>query len=287
MRPTDQDPKQLSWFMRRVVDGMRLLPPGTPGKTRLASRVLRLPAGVHSVRLNDGTELLVPSLDEPVAFFALIDGAYEPMTLRVLQEIMSKGGTFVDVGANVGAISLPMGRWLGLQGRVVAIEGQPQIAELLRSSISRNDSSNVELHALLCGETNGTVQFYDAPSSHFGMGSRGAQFGSAPVLRPVMRLDDLVASAERVAAMKVDVEGFELQVFQGAHRILTRDRPAVVFEFCDWAEARNASARVGDSQRFLMDLGYDVLPLARFPDRQARLARPLDQGSAMLIALPG
>ena len=64
---------------------------------------------------------------------------------------------------------------------------------------------------------------------------------------------------ERVDMIKVDVEGFEAAVFQGAEKILTGNKtPIVVFEFCDWAEARVPGAQIGAAQRALKEWGYRI-----------------------------
>ena len=73
------------------------------------------------------------------------------------------------------------------------------------------------------------------------MGSLGAQFGANPVEVSASTLDKVLEQAGRahVDLLKVDVEGFEVCVFKGAQNLLTGVYPPLVlFECCDWAEAR-------------------------------------------------
>ena len=100
-------------------------------------------------------------------------------------------------------------------------------------------------------------------------------------------LDEILESnkVQRVAVVKVDVEGHEAAVFRGAQKLLlSSPAPAIVFEFCDWAEARFAGGYPGEAQEFLMRLGYRIHRLAA----PGKLGRPLDvpltAGSAMLVA---
>ena len=62
------------------------------------------------------------------------------------------------------------------------------------------------------------------------------------------------------------------------------DSPLVLFEFCDWAEARVPNARIGDAQRLLLDYGYSIWQLTDFLKGRHPLREPLDIGYAMLVA---
>ena len=119
------------------------------------------------------------------------------------------------------------------------------------------------------------------------MGSLRAQFGAKPIEVPATTLDEVLEEARigHVDLLKVDVEGFELGVFKGAHGLLTGARPPlVVFEFCDWAEARVPNSRVGDAQRLLLSYGYSIWRLTDFLRGQRPLRVPLESNYAMLVA---
>lgn len=276
--------RQLSAYQLLITKIARAVPNNIRGKHRLIKKLLSLPDGSFQIELNDGSAILVPDLREPVAFSSLIDGQYEPETLALLKSWLRTGGNFIDVGANVGALSLPMANYLRESGRVLAIEGSPLIGEYLMASLELNQHTNIRVENVLCGETNGEVDFYQAPESHFGMGSRGAQFHQLPIRLKMRSLDDLASSHRPVRVIKVDVEGFEYQVFAGATAILTQDKPNIVFEFCDWADQRNTAVAMGDAQRLLMGLGYKIWTLESYLNKTAPLAEPLLSGSSMLVA---
>jgi hypothetical protein len=115
------------------------------------------------------------------------------------------------------------------------------------------------------------------------------QFSAVPVAVRTRSLDDVCDERmiDRVSVLKVDVEGHEAAVFRGASRLLQGIHPpAIVFEFCDWAETRFANGRAGAAQKYLMELGYSVFRLSELAKgRKTPLRRPLTQGSVMLVAL--
>ncbi len=84
--------------------------------------------------------------------------------------------------------------------------------------------------------------------------------------------------------IKIDVEGFEVDVLEGARRLLAQQPPPIiVFEFCDWAEQRNA-AKVGAAQQLLLDFGYCIWRLSDFSSQRSPLSKILTEAFAMLVA---
>ena len=118
---------------RLIIRVLRSIPLGTPGKSRLARRLLRPYRGLRDVTVRDraGVPLLLPHLDEPVAFHLLIDGVYEPECLAFLGRTLGPGGVLVDVGANIGALAVPGSR-LVPGGAVLAIEASSRLFPYLQ-----------------------------------------------------------------------------------------------------------------------------------------------------------
>src|SRR5205823_6673652 len=107
---------------------------------------------------------------------------------------------------------------------------------------------NVQLVCAAASASDGDTIFYPAPVDHFGMGSRAPQFNAVPITIRSATLDSLVQkfNLTSIDLLKIDVEGFELDVLKGAARLLERRKPPlIVFEFCDWAEARMSANNVG------------------------------------------
>src|SRR5262249_51195418 len=150
------------------------------------------------------------------------------------------GGSFVDVGANIGVLTLVAARVVGASGRLLAAEASERIFTYLGDNLCRNGLSHVALRrCAVCEEDFKSKDFYDAPVQRFGMGSLAPQFSASATPVPTRTLDSLLKEAHfpGVDVLKVDVESFEAAVFRGAGDLLSGERPPLVlFEFVDWAE---------------------------------------------------
>jgi hypothetical protein len=120
------------------------------------------------------------------------------------------------------------------------------------------------------------------------MGSLTSRFGDTGSLVTSLSLDDAASSnaIQQVHVIKVDVEGHELGVFQGALKILHHPNPPVIiFEFNDWAENRPQDrSKAGDAQRFLSSHGYSIQKLDDYLAHGPNPGPVIEIGSAELIA---
>jgi FkbM family methyltransferase len=265
------------------------IPAGTRGKTRLARLLLSakarsVPALVENV---EGAGMLVPNLLEPVGLSLWMDGVYEPETLKFLKDHISTDSVFVDVGANIGAFSIPLARY---SERVIAIEPSPQVLPYLRRNVALNRLSNVEIAACAASEPAcDSVPLYVPPESHFGMASSAPQFGAAATTVPAKTLDAILAenAVTNVSVMKIDTEGYEAHVFLGAKKLLYGSSPPpIVFEFLDWAEERAFPGKKGWAQELLMEAGYSLWTMEDYLLSRARLKEPIVDGSHSIVGLP-
>lgn len=277
----------VSTFSRWIVRLFRLLPVGLRGKARLARAILSGSLNSEGAITDQwGFTYRVPNVREPIAFALLVDGVYEPKAIEFILSRLESGNVFVDVWANIGVFTLPAARRVGPQGKVLAIEASPRIFEYLKTNVSKAAVDNITCCHAAAFAQDGEVEFYDAPSKSFGMGSLVRRFEGASTRVTARRLDRIVAEAavKRVDVIKMDVEVFELGVLQGAEGLLSREHPPlIVFEFCDWAESDHESV-VGDAQRFLIKRGFSIWRLADFIKGKPPLDQPVTSGFETLVA---
>jgi FkbM family methyltransferase len=168
----------------------------------------------------------------------LVYGECCELESRFLLSLLPNPGLVVEVGANMGIHTVPMGRFLASQGRtMLAFEPQPVIFQQLCANLALSGLTNVRALPFACGRENGAVTFnlpdyhglgnFGATSMSEGTASAGAT-GRSEIVQCV-RLDNLVTDGD-VGLIKIDVEGFEQRVLEGCEGILARCHPLLYVE---------------------------------------------------------
>jgi len=145
------------------------------------------------------------------------------------RQILQPSMTALEVGANIGVHTIPLARCVGPGGRVVAFEPQRIVFQMLCANVALNALANVVTHQAAVGRETGTVMVpavdYLQPGN-FGGVSLGAG-GSGETVR-VVTIDSLELSACHF--IKIDVEGMERDVIEGAADTIRRFRPRLYIE---------------------------------------------------------
>jgi FkbM family methyltransferase len=132
------------------------------------------------------------------------------------RDYLETGDLVLDVGANIGTTVLTASVQVGNTGRVVGVEAHPRTYEFLEDNVRLNRAPNIRLINSAVGATAGTIGFSDDRRDDMNR----VQGGDLEV--PIDRLDALVSEPGPVALLKVDVEGYEKFVFDGAPDVLRR-----------------------------------------------------------------
>jgi FkbM family methyltransferase len=194
-------------------------------------------------------------------FFALYEfykSRFEAGLIDGLRSFAPPGALVIDVGANVGFFTLRFARWVGPQGRVIAIEPEAaNHAELVRRLRANDLAARVETHRAVADAKGGTARLVinpDHPGDHR-IGDDGEPISA-------VALDAVVADGASVSLIKIDVQGAEMRVLAGAAAILARDRPALFVEI-DPAGLARFGAGVDALLGWLAGFGYAPHRLTR------------------------
>lgn len=206
------------------------------------------------------------------------DGEYEPATIRVIEQNLKAGDVFIDAGANIGAISLPVAKRNNV--KVYSFEPGPHIFSILEKNKIQNKLENVETIQKGLSESEGEADFYESDRVHGWSGM--VKIDSFQKYRVITTSLDIFAAEkqiERIAVLKADVQGWEYYVFKGAERLIDEGKiENIIFEFEWWAE-KNAGLEIGAAQQFLLDKGYSLMTL-----KGHRIESPILEGSLVLHA---
>jgi FkbM family methyltransferase len=195
-------------------------------------------------------------------------GIYEAPLIRLLQSLDTRGWTCCDVGANVGAITLALAKFVGPTGKIYSFEPGPPNLSRLRANLSLNCNvaNRVQVIEAGVGRIPGEL-FWAEERGNPGNALVGAT-GSHKI--GIITLDEFVRerSISKLDFLKIDVEGMELDVMQGGAETLRRFRPMLYFETLPRYTATGAGATFTDMQQFLVkELGYTLHRI----DTQGRL----------------
>jgi len=217
--------------------------PSFRGKGRIVSHWLRTRGGQRSRILPGGLEI---ALDMSVPYEAMIwIGWEEHEELRALRRLLHPGETFVDCGANIGLWSLVAAPLVWPDGRVVAFEPNPAVAKRLTNAAVQ--SSVIEVHAVALSDEPGVLALAAGREHNLArLSSDGEHSVTATTLDAVLE--------RRPDGIKIDVEGYELNVLRGAVGALAH-RPWIIVEF---NEQHSAAQRLAEwpVHEHLTGLGY-------------------------------
>lgn len=178
---------------------------------------------------------------------------------RVIACCLRSGDVYCDVGASYGQMAGIASRAVGRSGRVYAFEPQTFQMEWLRRMCKAYRLTNVKLFQSLLGDTTGEATFFENAKRRGFSSLTQAWSGGAPRTYPMVTLDAWAEqnSIDRVDLIKIDVEGAELRVLQGARRFLRRTHPLVIFEIRDrQIRKQNCGHTISDLMETLRSVGY-------------------------------
>lgn len=203
----------------------------------------------------------------------------ERQELSYMMSLDLRGRTVVDIGAHRGLYSWWMRRAVGPSGRIVSFEPQPEMIEQLHRMRATFRIANMSIVEMGLSSSPGVATLRRS-GTHTGGASlehEAAADTTAFDIR-LTTLDDYVASNSvgPVSFIKCDVEGHEREVFRGANRVLTTDRPTLLVE-CHDKHALDGEffaelATIGYSGHFLHD-GRRT-PVARLKQMRDSIAAP-------------
>jgi len=180
-------------------------------------------------------KLYVPTTDIGFGAHVIMDGVWEPWLTVFMASRIKPGMHVVDAGANHGYYTVLFADLVGADGRVAAIEPNPATARLLRQTVLVNgfDSRVEVIEKALTAADDETLIFFAPGHEPKNARVMTADYAGFPEMVTVTgaRLDTLLIDWPRVDFMKVDVEGAEEPMLEGAWATISRDRPELLLEF--------------------------------------------------------
>ncbi|WP_447762569.1 FkbM family methyltransferase [Sphingopyxis panaciterrae] len=179
-------------------------------------------------------KMFVDTQDIGIASHLMMDGFWEMWVTEAMLRAVRRGSVVIDVGANLGYFTLLLADLTGPEGRVLSFEPNPKLAGLLDKSLQVNGFTGfTDLHRIALGAGESALRLEVQDSSPGGgrvllPGAERSPNTTTEVEVPVRRLDT-IGHALAAEFIKIDVEGFEQQVWHGMTGILKQKKPLTIF----------------------------------------------------------
>lgn len=201
---------------------------------------------------------------EAVGYNIASHGLYEIGVTETLWRLTEPGDLAIDAGANIGYGTSILGVRVGPKGRIISFEPHPSVFESLTKNVEMWKSDprcgSFILHRAALGKETGHASLHmnDLFLTNRGTAWISDNVKSSPDIKtidvPIRRLDEVLAESDTIGVLKMDVQGYELNVLQGMTRLLERRAVRdIIFE--------EEAGFPAPTHTFLKSCGYSVFGL--------------------------
>lgn len=209
------------------------------------------------IEMKNGVRICVPpDIHKMTPYVLLEQGDWFEDEIRFVRKYLQRGMNAVDIGANFGCYTLSMAKEVGDRGTVWAFEPCSDTATFLEKSMQENNFRNIRLIRAALSDRNGTARLLLNENSELNTLHHTGTGGATEVVA-VRRLDDVMDEQRwpDIDFLKIDAEGEELRIIDGAREFLSRTSPLIMFELKHGDKINTSLV-----QRFL-GLGFDMYKL--------------------------
>ena len=182
---------------------------------------------------------------------------YEPHVTNLVKGILKEGDVFLDVGANTGYFTMLAASLVKANGKVIAIEPNPQNLQLIYSSLLENHLSNVAIYPYAASDQ-ATILRFTTVGSNGGVVTEHSKDQKHYLLVPAVVLDEILKNEVKIDLIKIDIEAHEPRAIRGMGNLIKRLKPKIITEFHPWAmELNNIEPPVAYLKQ-IYALGYKI-----------------------------
>jgi FkbM family methyltransferase len=239
---------------------------------RVMRGLFRNASGHAEINDFDGTFHMRLDLAEHMQRRIFWVGYYNREIVALLDRLIEPGMVFLDIGANIGEITMVAAKRTTERGKVISFEPMSAIADQLETHIHRNSLQWVSVVRAGLSDHCGNANIYDACAQwdssepHRGLGSLYAAQPDAPPVQSIelLTLDEYLRRSpiHRLDIIKIDIEGAELPCLKGAMDTLRQFRPMVIIEL-QAETSKTAGYEQTDILDLLEELGYRFQSIGR------------------------
>lgn len=205
--------------------------------------------------------ILNPYLHSGVDEVIADEGVWEKAISHKIKSILNDGGVFIDIGANIGYHSLFAAAVMGTKGKVYSFEPQKSVREQFEESVRKNSFTTIETYSEALSDHVGDETLHIREEN-----SGGSTLLTLPDMESfhiesvhevkLATLDSFISVFESVDLIKIDVEGYEFEVFKGGKSLLEKYHPTIIMEYSPVFYTQDYSSKAEELIEFLENIGY-------------------------------
>jgi len=264
-------------------------PTGRRSKARGARISAALPEQLVSVH---GSTFALKG-DDHIERRILEEGSYERVSMTLLPPFVRPGSLALDIGANIGVYSLFFSLFVSKGGSVHAFEPFAVNYARLERNIALNPGRMIEVHRIGLG-AKAEVRRVNDPSvpgrpdaPNYGGLRISPHLPEGDTEVEIDTLDSVILPLERpVSLMKIDGEGWEMNVLNGGRKVIGHYKPTIHIEILDRAVSDDPSSHKNRISSFLIERGYRIFEVVSHPIPHLRALGAVDlEGPVKLNAV--
>jgi len=186
----------------------------------------------------NGYKISVIPDDPGISSELRIFNVHEPITTHITLQELKKDMTCLDIGSNIGYYVLMESKAVGDKGMVIAIEPSPKNFQQMKKSLELEKTSNVDAYNFAAGEEDGESDFLIHERSNCSKiipkGEPLPEFANV-IKIPLKKIDSFIEDKKlnRLDFIRMDIEGYEIKLFEGLWNTLRKFKPMIQMEFHD------------------------------------------------------
>jgi FkbM family methyltransferase len=216
----------------------------------------------HTVLIEvNGCRMFVDDRDIGIGVPLIKSGQFDPFETQFIKSLLRPGMTVLDVGSNIGYFTLIAARGVGAGGRVYAFEPQPHNFRLLKKNIEINSQANVTAFNRAMSDKQEKVRLFEDTINYgaHSLSDRNLIGRGGSIEVDAVTIDDLAETVpgKRFDLIKMDTQGAEGWIIEGAKRTMIDTNPRLIIEFWPWG-LRNLGTDPLELLGRIRDMGYSI-----------------------------
>lgn len=183
--------------------------------------IISKPKQQYQIRTIYGFDIIInPLIDKGLERAIYYTGTYEHGTLKLLDLFLKKGDSFMDIGANIGLMSIFASIKVGKHGKVYSFEANPDTQKIFLENLKINNIENTTLYPFAVGSKVDKARIYTNLDLNRGSASLVTKSENSTFHEiDVFPLNTYFNTFPEIKLLKMDIEGFELDALKGMSNI--------------------------------------------------------------------